>query len=144
MSDKIQRILNQIGIKVAMKPWLTIGRYLPSPKDPLKETEISGLVYQVSCHDCGAVYIGQTKRDLNSRIGEHKRAFKFQRPENSALCEHSMSLDHKISWTNVSILKIEKDYKKRLFSESWFINRTPQVMNRNDGKTFPSVYQKLL
>ena len=77
VSDKIQRILNQIGIKVAMKPYLTISKYLPSLKDPLKETEISGLVYQVPCHDCGSVYIGQTKRDLNSRIGEHKRAFKF-------------------------------------------------------------------
>ena len=36
VSDKIQRILNKIGIKVAMKPYLTIGKYLPSPKDPLK------------------------------------------------------------------------------------------------------------
>ena len=144
VSDTIRRILNQIGIKVAMKPYLTIGNYLPSLKDPLKESEISGLVYQVPCHDCGSVYIGQTKRDLKSRIGERKRAFKFQRPENSALCEHSMSLDHTIRWTNVSILKTEKDYSKRLFADSWFINKEPDVMNRNDGKAFPSVYQKLL
>ena len=65
-------------------------------------------------------------------------------PENSALCEHSMTLDHKISWTSATILKTEKDLSKRLFLEIWLNNQKSHVMNRNDGKTFPSVYQKLL
>ena len=60
-----------------MKLFLTISKYLPSLKDPLKETEISGLIYQVPCHDCGSVYIGQTKRDLKSSIDEHKRLLDF-------------------------------------------------------------------
>ena len=95
-TDKIQRVLNDVGVRVAMKPFVTIGKSLPSPKDPVDVNEITGIIYQVPCHDCPFVYIGQTKRDLKSRLSEHKRAIKYQRPEKSALCEHSITLDHLI------------------------------------------------
>ena len=35
-TDKIQRVLNDVGVKVAMRPFVTIGKSLPSPKDPLQ------------------------------------------------------------------------------------------------------------
>ena len=77
-----------------MRPLVTIGESLPSPKDPLDVNELTGIIYQVSCYDCRFVYIGQTKRDLKSQLLEHKRAIKYQRPEKSTLCEHSITLDH--------------------------------------------------
>ena len=33
VSDKIKRILLEAGVKVVFKPFLTIGRFLPSLKD---------------------------------------------------------------------------------------------------------------
>ena len=39
------------------------------------------------------MYLGQTKRDLKSRVAEHKRAVKNAEPEKSALCEHLMLFD---------------------------------------------------
>ena len=89
------------------------------------------------------MYIGQTKRDFKSRISEHQRAIKYQRPDKSALCEHSISLNRTITWSKVEVLKTETDYLKRLFAESWFINERPEVMKRDDGHTFPSVCKKL-
>ena len=59
--DKIQRVLNDVGVKVAMRPFVTIEKSFPSPKDPLDINEITGIIYQVPCHDCLFVYIGQTK-----------------------------------------------------------------------------------
>ena len=91
MFDKIQRVLNEVGVKVAMKPHLTTRKLLPSLKDPFDNSEKSCLVYQVQCRDCSLVYTGQTKRDLKSRLDEHKRAIKNQRPDLSALCEHSIT-----------------------------------------------------
>lgn len=102
------------------------------------------MVYQVPCHDCDFIYIGQTKRSLKSRLDEHKRSIKYQRPEKSALCQHTISMDHRINWNEAEILKLESDYSKRLFAESWYINSKSHVMNRNDGNSFPPVYQKLL
>ena len=73
-----------------MKPDYTIGRILPSPKDPLTLEEKSCLVYQLRCIDCDFVYSGQIKRDRKSRLAEHKLAIKNQEPEKLALCEHSV------------------------------------------------------
>ena len=72
-------------MKVAMRPVRTIGQVLPSPKDPYNLEEKSCVVYQVPCFDYIFVFIGQTKRDLKSRLAEHKLAIKNQEPE-SALC----------------------------------------------------------
>jgi len=44
---------------------------------PNEPEEKSCLVYQVPCHNCEFIYIGQTKRDLKRRISEHQRAIKF-------------------------------------------------------------------
>ena len=104
-SEKVSRVLNEAGVKVVMKPFYTIGRILPSPKDPLTLEKKSCLVYQVHCFECNFVYIGQTKRDFKSRLAEHKLAIKNQEPEKSALREHSMQFDHKIDWKNSKVLK---------------------------------------
>ena len=58
VSDKIQRALNELGVKVAMKPQLTIRKLLSSLKDPSENSEKSCLVYLVPCRDCSFVYIG--------------------------------------------------------------------------------------
>ena len=49
-------------------------------------------------------------RDLNSRLKEHQRAIKQQKPENSALCEHVILFDHVIDWANSRILKTESNF----------------------------------
>ena len=80
-----------------------IAKFVPSPKDSVKKDELSGLICQVPCADCNFVYIGQTKRVLKPRSTEYKRCVKYQRPEQLALCEHSMIMNHKIDWENTII-----------------------------------------
>ena len=114
-TEKIRRVLSKIGVKVAMKPVRTIGHIIPSPKDP-----------------------------INTRLREHQRAIRQQKPENSALCEHVMETDHLIGWSNARILKVETNYFKRLTAESWFIHSHPKVLNRSDGESLPVIYRSLL
>ena len=61
VSDKIQRVLNSVGVKVALEPLLTIGRYLSSLKDLILTNEKSCLIYKIQCNDCEFSYIGQAK-----------------------------------------------------------------------------------
>ena len=77
-----------------MRPVCTIGQILPSPIDPHNPEKESCVVYQMPCSDCNLVYIEQTKRDLKSRLAEHKLAIKNQEPEKSALCELYIPIDH--------------------------------------------------
>ena len=71
-SEKVRRILNEAGVKVAMRPVSTIGQILPSPKDQHNPEEKSCVVLQRPCSDCNFVYIEQTKRDLKLHLAEHK------------------------------------------------------------------------
>ena len=142
-SEKIRRILNEAGLKVSFTLVKTIGNFLTVPKDPIQEHEKSQLVYKIPCADCEFVYIGQTKRDLKSRIAEHKRAVKNQEPEKSALCEHLMLFDHCINWNQAVVLKYVDRFYRRLTSESWYIHAHPYVINRSDGEALPAVYRSL-
>ena len=44
-SEKVRRVLNEAGVKVAMKPVHTIGGILRSPKGPLTHEKKTCLVY---------------------------------------------------------------------------------------------------
>ena len=62
-------------------------------KERLPGDLLSGLVYTYSCDACGATYIGQTKRCLRTRIGEHfgrstRTGYLLARPSPSAVRDH--------------------------------------------------------
>ena len=56
VSEPISRILTRVDIGVALKPHHTFRK----PKDAIKFEQKRGLVYQISCRDCNAVYVGET------------------------------------------------------------------------------------
>ena len=81
-SKRIGRILNEPGVKVAMKPVKTIGNILTSLKDSIAEHEKSRLLYQIPFADCEFVYVAQTNWDLKNRVAEHKELSKMQNQKN--------------------------------------------------------------
>ena len=46
------------------------------------------------------------------------QAMRYQRPEQFALCEHVMQLDHSIGWNDFLILKFETNYSQRLTAKA--------------------------
>ena len=50
-----------------------------------------------------------------------------------------MENDHLINWSEVKILKVEHDYSKHFFIESWYMIEKPQVLNQNDRLAVPAV-----
>ena len=112
------------------------------PKDVNFEQK-RGLVYQISCRDCNAVFVGETGRSVGTRKREHVDAIKTFNIKKSALSQHGMDFDHRIDWDNVKILKLESHAYRRRVAESLLINqkaRSLNVINRNDGTNFPAVY----
>ena len=84
------------------------------------------------------------QRTIKFQQPKYQQAIKVQRPDKSALCQHSIENDHLIDWSEVKNLKVEHVYLKRLSTESWYTNKKPKVLNRNDEISFPAVYRKLL
>ena len=109
--------------------------------------EKRGLVYQISCRDCDAIYIGEMGHSVKTKKREHVCAVRNFDPEKSALCQPVLEHDHVIDWESVKILKSEPPANRRRTAESFLINQKARefiVLNRNDGAILPGVYKTLL
>ena len=107
---KVTRQIRRLLAKVA--PWMDIKLVFRSTRKLSCLTKIksrfttesnSGVVYKVSCGDCGAFYIGKTKRRLQQRLQEH------QQQDYSALRKHSIDQDHDINFGAAQILATDNN-----------------------------------
>ncbi|EFN60978.1 hypothetical protein EAG_13289, partial [Camponotus floridanus] len=49
-----------------------LNRLIKAHKDQLPRENLSNVVYKIPCNDCTATYVGQTGRQLKTRIKEHR------------------------------------------------------------------------
>ncbi|KER33291.1 hypothetical protein T265_00793 [Opisthorchis viverrini] len=83
----------------------TLRSTLVHSKDRLTLDRTRNCVWKIKCNDCTKVYIGQTVRELHTRIGEHKRS--ISKPprdadeyqaivKDSALAGHALDTGYRI------------------------------------------------
>ena len=134
LTEPIKRVLQQVGVGVAMKPVCVLSNIFCKPKDKVLDKEKSGLVYQTSCRDCDAVYIGETGRSLETRKRGHIDAVKNFDLKKFARCQQVAENDHFINWNNAKILRREPHWHKRLKAKGYLMNQKSlelNVLNRN-------------
>ena len=66
-------------------------------KDKDKPNDRQGAVYKIKCCDCQATYIGETGRNLNTRLTEHKWATR-NGDLNNNIAEHHLQTNRRIDW----------------------------------------------
>ena len=74
IAEPIRKVLNNCGIKVALKPFQTLGHIFAKPKDRVPTDQKTHAVYSIPCGDCEKIYLCQTKRQFCTRLKEHQRA----------------------------------------------------------------------
>ena len=83
VSEALARVYRKHNRNVAMRPHITLRRFLVHPKDKTLTEEGCGCVYKIPCKNCETVYIGETGRKRGTRMNEHKKmpktAHKFSR-----------------------------------------------------------------
>ena len=79
-SETISRILQPYNIRVAHKPTIASRQLLTNVKDKDEPNNRQGAVYKIKCSDCQASYIGETGRNLNTRLTEHNEPRKMVMP----------------------------------------------------------------
>ena len=87
-------------------------------------------------------YIGETGRNLNVRLTEHKRATK-NGDVNNHIAEHHLHTNHRIDWDSAECVTYSTDYYKRLTLESWFTNLEQTPLNRCQ-QLRPAAYKRLV
>ena len=94
-----------------------------------KTEDRQGAVYKIKCCDCQASYIGETGRNLSTRLTEHKRATR-NGDVNNHIAEHHLQTKHQIDWDSATCITYSTDYYQRLTLESWFTNLEQTPLNR--------------
>ena len=62
------------NIKVALKPYSTLGHIFAKPKDSVKTNQTTHAVYSIPCGDCEKEYLGQSKHQFGIWLKEHQKA----------------------------------------------------------------------
>jgi hypothetical protein len=154
VSEAARRILNNANVRVVFSKGQTLRSSLVHLKDPLPVDQISNCVYKIKCMDCSAEYIGQTARELHTRITEHKR--RINKPvrnerdyqillKDSAIAGHALDTDHKIDLNNVEVIgRGFKSARHRLTAEAIAIVKSNKAVNRMDGTELSGVWRPVL
>ena len=132
---------NRVSFRVAHKPITTLRQLLTNVKDKDEPNDRQGAVYKIKCCDCQAIYIGETGRNLNTRLTEHKRATR-NGDLNNNIAEHHLQTNHRIDWDSAECVICSTDYYQRLTLESWFTNLEQTPLNR--CQQLPAPYKRLI
>ena len=148
ISERIRKVCRDYNIRTVFKSGPTLRSLLTKVKDPLPITKQSNVVYEVPC-TCGKVYIGETKRRLETRLKEHKDACIKCLADKSAIAEHAWTNDHPINWTETRVLQRASRTMELVLKEALSIRTTPENarFNRDEGYELPgcwiATYNKL-
>ncbi|GJQ76817.1 hypothetical protein Trydic_g15024 [Trypoxylus dichotomus] len=131
VTDRIGRALERHNIKTIHKPTQQLRHQLRSVKDP-RDPLTSTRVYRISC-SCGLVYIGITKRGINTRLKEYKRNCRLRQPDKASVAEHVLQNGHhNINFANTEGLSTVSHYGTRLQRETVEIYKHPGNFNRKE------------
>ena len=63
-------------------------------KDRINKTHIQNVIYKISCNDCDALYVGQTKRQLTTRLKKHKSNIRYDPSKHIVITQHTLENNH--------------------------------------------------
>jgi len=129
ISDRFNNIFRDLNIKTSFYSLNKLSKFIFVQKDSLPDSSRKNVVYKVSCRDCDASYVGQTGRQLKTRISEHRNHIRRDTSTNSVITDHRIQSGHEFDWDGVQILDHEKFFYKRLISEMLHINRQRNGLN---------------
>jgi len=146
LTTKFQNIANLLKTKLAVFSLHKLGRVIRAQKDLLPVDHTRNVVYKLSCKDCDAVYVGQKKRRLHTRIEEHKKDINKKTTTNfSVISEHKIEFNHDFDWNNPSILDREDKYYRKLISEMVYIKMHNNAINlQTDTELLQHFYHEIL
>lgn len=145
LSEEVRRIMNGHGLDVLYTVPRKLDCLISKGKDQLPANKRTNVIYKLTCNDCSACYIGQTKRYLETRIKEHFKDIKKHESNYSVVSNHRASYNHDFNWSAVFILHNESNFKKREIGEMIYIKKHKDSINlQKDTDNLNSIYDSIL
>jgi len=135
----IRNISEKIDLSIDKNEYLTGHRilnklmsFIKRHKDVNKFEVNNNIVYKIFCNNCNVSYVGQTKKQLKTRINEHVKNITSDESKHSVITKHILDKNHTFDWQNVKILDFENNYFKRLIAEMIYIKTQDNGLNSID------------
>ncbi|KYQ59927.1 hypothetical protein ALC60_01023 [Trachymyrmex zeteki] len=145
VSERFAPIANRCHCKLAFSIPNSLNKFIKKGKDQLDPLCNQNVVYKISCDDCEASYVGQTKRQLKTRLHEHVSNINKKSKSPTVITSHRIDQNHNFDWDNVEILDREASFNKRLISEMVHIKRQTHGLNKqNDTESLPESYLNII
>ena len=145
LSDNIKRILKGVKLNSLYTILKKLDCIIKRGKDLLDTMKQTQLVYKIECGQCVAVYIGQTKRHVSTRIKEHQRDITKDVSNHSVISKHRVSCGHEFKWSQPIILHKECVTRKREIAEMYFIKKHEHTINlQRDTENMTAIYDKVI
>jgi len=116
ISELVATTIEKSQYTIGYRVFNHLGGFVKVHKDTNNVLTNNNVVYKISCKDCDASYVRQTKRQLKTRVKEHSNNLKSLSSP-SVITEHILQHSHTFDWENVKILDNESNYYKRSVSE---------------------------
>jgi len=96
-----------------------------------------GAVCKIKCCDCQVTNIGETGRNLGTRLTEHKRVTR-NGDVNNHVAELHLQAKHQIDLDSATCIIYSTVYSQRLTLEPWFTNLEQMPLNRSQQLPAPT------
>lgn len=161
ITEECQRVIKSYNISCAAKPVRTLRNFLVHAKDKRSFEENTGVVYKIPCANCDSAYIGETGRNLGTRLSEHRKDSRSEehRPytrnqkrasqsvyHSSAVTDHAAQFNHVIDWDGCRILARDSNRSTRWIREAYYIKKQGTLcMNRDIGQyALSNIYNPII
>ena len=119
-----------------------LSNVIKKGKDTTNTLQKTNVIYRIPCKKCKSSYVGETKRMLAKRIGEHERD--VRKNANKVVPLHCKN-GHVMDWDKVKTLDSESNYYKRHVSEMIHIHLQEKALNlKQDTNSLHSEYIPIL
>ena len=152
LNKPLTNLCKKLEIKLLYKRSTNLGNILSSHRPKKEDIEKKNVIYKVNCENCDTCYIGQTKRQLGTRMNEQidscnkaKRQGHVNSNNNdTGLPKHALEHNHTFDVAAPSILHEEKNTSKRKCLEGMFIHLHPNTCNTSAGTAMDPIWSDLL
>ncbi|UYV75030.1 hypothetical protein LAZ67_12002186 [Cordylochernes scorpioides] len=145
VDNEISRILKKCKYNIwystgTKREFLTRNNIM---KDNIGTSKPNNVIYGIKCTECDKIYVGETVRNLETRIKEHQQGLLGRRAL-SKIGEHALFSGHRPDWNDIEIFHRNIKYKKEiLFLEGW-VSREFGKRTINTFEDIPQQYASFL
>jgi hypothetical protein len=121
-SEILQRSLRKANIGFVPEVGTKMQSLICNPKPISNQNKTKNVIYGIQCSTCSLWYIGETSQRFETRKKQHQGDIRRGNINNAFFCHIQAFPTHCINWDNTIFIESEKNWDRRKFLESIFIN----------------------